>query len=164
MQPVAERGGGVGVAGFVDHLAGALIGHQHGVDDCVDERVGGERGECGDGVGGPVERGDADGDPFGLLVGGGCLDRRIPSGGDDFGVGVGGEVEPDPAAVLERAEVDFEFDAAAAGLSTGISSPPIPMRTVELGAVQVDPAGADHLHAHTTDSRIDHRRQGGEGA
>ena len=95
-----------------------------------------------------------------------CLDRRIPSGGDDFGVGVGGEVEPDPAAVLERAEVDFEFDAAAAGfVDRNQFAADTDARTVELGAVQVDPAGADHLHAqhHRLQDRPPSPVGGGEG-
>ena len=101
VQPIAERCGSFLVAGLVDDVARALVGHEHGVDHRVHQRIRRERGQCIDRVRRPVEGRDADGDALGLRACSRC-NRRIPTRRDDFGVGVGGDVEPDPSAVFER--------------------------------------------------------------
>ena len=64
----------------VAHLLGALVGQDHGDHGVEDERVLADRGEGGDAVGGPVERGHADGDgraaPPGLVGVPAALDER----------------------------------------------------------------------------------------
>ena len=67
---------------------------------------------------------------------------RVPAAlVQDQRVAVGGEVEPEPAAVLERAQVERDVDlvhAAAAEHHAAL----VDLRAVGLGAVDVDAAGA----------------------
>ena len=159
-QPVAQRLGGLGEARLVPHLAVSLVGHEHRIDHGVDLRVGGQdlqRGHC---VTRPVEGGDADRDTsvVGHLhrrvgpavwsgVGPGLRrdDGRVPATGQQLDVCVRGEVEPDPAAVLERTEVADELDrghaVGVAGAAHDVAGDR-DTRAVDLGAVEIHPPRA----------------------
>src|SRR5699024_863722 len=104
-------------------------------------RVGGKCLQGGHGVGRTVEGGDTDGDTrfegADLAAVGHDLRPRcegcVPTGLHDLRVGFSGEVEPDPAAVLERRQRDLEFhgvvlDHRAVDADAG---------AVDLGAVEV---------------------------
>ena len=137
-QLVAEHRRRLLEARRVAHLLGALVGQDHGDHGVEDERVLADRGEGGDAVGGPVERGHADGDgraaPAGLVGVPAALDER------EVAV-VGGEVEPVPAAVLERPQVQLQVDGVLARALQHHAAHE-DRGAVGLGAVDVDPARA----------------------
>ncbi len=138
-ESVTEVRGDVGEVGPVAHLARALVRHDHRVDDVHHQRVGRDRGEGGDAVGGTVERRDSDRDAAGPRRG----DGRVPPGGVDAHVVVGGDVEPDPSAVLERPQVDLELEGVRA---VGGGAVDVDAGAVGLRAVDVDPAFAGQFH------------------
>ena len=144
--------------GFVGGVPGALVGHEHRIDDPVDFGVGGQGLQRGDGVLGAVERGDAHGH---AALGGG-VDRAVgmrlvrrgdwrpPCGGVHGDVGFAGEVEPDPAAVLEGGQGDGDLHdggPARVGRVAGKLAGDGNAAAVDLGAIQVDAGDARQLDA-----------------
>ena len=126
------------------------------LDPLQHQRVRTQRTQRVDAVLGAVEGRDAD--RHGALAR--RFQRRVPAAAAQLGVGVGGDVEPDPAAVLERAEIDLELQTRRRG---PICSPDTPEflalhvdpGAVGLGAVHVDAAvaGEFQLQHH----RVQHR-------
>ena len=137
-QPAAERGRRRGEPRLVAHLPGALVGEDHLGDGREHQRVLADRGERRDAVGGPVERRHPDRHrgPAGRL------DRGVPAAlVQGQRVVVGGEVEPVPAAVLERPQVQRDVHVVhAVGVEHDAAL--VDPRAVGLGAVDVDAAAA----------------------
>ena len=119
-----------------------------GTITCADgldhQRVFPDRGEGRDAVRGPVERRHPDRHRRRAR----CLDRRVPAAlvqGER--VVVGGDVEPDPAAVLERPQVELDVHlvhAAGAEHDPALVDP----RALGLAAVDVDAAAALEPQLH----------------
>ena len=138
-ETATERSCGLVEAGFVLRLAGTLIRHDHGLDHVEHQRVRAKGDKRFDGVGRSVECGDTHGD--GRLTG--SVDRRVPTGTLEDHLGVGGDVEPDPPAVLERAEVDQKLLRRIA--VHGLAALDVDARRIGLGPVDVDPAVSGDL-------------------
>ena len=128
---------------FVGGVLVALVGHDDGLDAAIDLGVGSECVECCDRVGRTVERWDADGDARlsdrqrlafeGLLAG---IDGGVPARGVQAGFLLAGQVEPDPAAVLERSQGDGELgDSVAAFVGFDLGALDANAGAVVLGAV-----------------------------
>ena len=108
-----------------------------------------------DGVAGAVERGDAHGHLLGLGRDHGAvvkhvlfgLLRRAPRGVRDARVVFGGDVEPQPAAVLEVAQLQRDFDAAGC-LDVGDAD----ARAIVFRTVDGDGGAAFDLHGQ--DDRV----------
>jgi len=119
----------------------ALVGHDDGVDDLVHLGILRERVEGGDGVRGAVKRGNAHGDL--LVTGVVCgLAGRPPLGGLNGAVGFGSDVEPQPAAVLERGEGQLEL---VGGVCYELAAQ-ANARAVDLRAVALHASRALHLN------------------
>jgi hypothetical protein len=143
---------GHGEALVVGDLLGALLGHDHLVEDLVHPLVASDLGEQLGTEVRSVHRGDADGDrPRGQPVGRHL--RRPLRLLEHRAVGAGDEVEPVPAAVAERRQRQLEGEVL--GVGTGRVCGVDPLRT-PVGHRPVDDhrrvgTGGRHVEGHRVD-------------
>ncbi len=149
VQLLSEKSSHRREAGGVAHLLVTLVGDDHLGDQVADDGIVRECGKRGDAVVGTVEGADADRQAGGL---GGSLRSRPGRLVDREGLIVSGEVEPVPATVLERSQVEFELEVA---VRPGGGRPGhMDDAAVSLGAVDVHPSPAGHTQAQH--HRVEH--------